>query len=37
MNGSELRSGSDMDTYMEDLAVVVEVPCLCGAIPFGQV
>jgi hypothetical protein len=37
MNRSELRSGNDMDTYMEDLAVLVEVPCLCGAIPFGQV
>ena len=37
MNGSELRSGSDMDTYMEDLAVSVEVPDRRGAIPFGQV
>jgi len=37
MNWSELRSGNGMDTYMEDLAVLVEVPCLCGAISFGQV
>ena len=36
MNWSELRSG-DMETYMEDLAVLVEVPFLCGAISHGQV
>ena len=37
MNWSELRSGNDMDTYVENLAVLVEDQDLCGAIPFGQV
>jgi len=37
MNWSELRSGNDMDTYVDDLAVLVEVPCLCGAISLGRV
>jgi hypothetical protein len=37
MNWSELRSGNDMDAYVEDPAVLVEVLDLCGAIPFGQV
>ena len=37
MNWSELRSGNDMETYVEDFAVSVEVPDLCGAIHFGQV
>jgi hypothetical protein len=37
MNWSELWSGNDMHTCVEDLAVVVEGPDLCGAIPFGRV
>jgi len=37
MNFSELQSGNDMDTYVEDLAVSVEVPDRCGAIHFGRV
>jgi hypothetical protein len=36
MNWSELQSGNGMDTYVDDLAVLVEVPRLCGAIPLGQ-